>query len=517
MLGLSYRLRRGVELVEEGDHCFLVSSLPLRAVSLARCWGSLFRALVDWGPLTAHDLWHRSPMVSPEELDRWLYGLVKRGFLEEAGDPLPAGRPTVSVIIPVRNRPRDLAACLSSLEQASYPASLMDIIVVDDASSDETPTVARRFDIVLLVNPRRRGASNCRNRAARRAKGEILCFLDSDCVVEADWLEELVRVFEDPAVAACGGLVDSTETGRPLDRYEQVKSSLRMGAYARDSRRGGDFFYLPSCNLAVRRELFIRVDGFKEELEVGEDVDLCWRIVDAGGIIEYRPSARVFHRHRNRLGSFCRRRFDYGTSEPQLQAAHRRRRKVFPLWPAALVFWALTAGGGCALKAGAVVFGGAAMAAALSWWAGDAYRRRMKAARAGLDLDFSWTVAATGRAYLGFVHHLCAFWSRYYLLPASLLAPLWPVVGLFAWGAHLAVGLTEYQTKKPKLNGPAFLVFFTLEQLSYQAGVWWACIKSFYFAPVFPKLSLPASVQKHWQRHRTRRRASGPAGVDGLI
>lgn len=103
--------------------------------------------------------------------------------------------------------------------------------------------------------------------------------------------------FTDEQVSAVGGLVASSLDRTHLDRYEQVRSSLHMGNYARDSRGGDLFFYLPSCNLAIRREVFFNPGGFTEAMDVGEDVDLCWRIMDAGGVIEYNPSAKILHRH----------------------------------------------------------------------------------------------------------------------------------------------------------------------------------------------------------------------------
>ncbi len=142
-----------------------------------------------------------------------------------------------------------------------------------------------------------------------------------------------------PAWPPWGGELPPGFNESPLDRYEEVKSSLIMGKRFARSQENEKFFYVPSCNLLVRKSLFLDLGGFREELIVGEDVDLCWRMQDAGYFVEFRPTGTIFHKHRNRIRPFCLRRFDYGTSEPLLQRLHRSRGKkmMFPLGSS--LFW----------------------------------------------------------------------------------------------------------------------------------------------------------------------------------
>ncbi len=289
MLGFSYRLRKGVTVLSHEGRWFLVSRSPLRALAVNPRLGPALAMAGSQGRLDPSEVGTAIGQAQPEHLDRYLYQLVKRGFLQEA--PYRALRnekklPSASVIIPVRNRPDDLARCLASLKRVAYPTGLMEIIVVDDASIDQTPEVAGSFGVATIINKTRQGASRCRNLAAAQARGEVLCFVDSDCKVHPDWLAELVRVLEDPAVITCGGLVDSSLADSVLDRYERVMSPLRMGETPKDSRLSDAFFYLPSCNLCIRAEAFKELGGFNQTMEVGEDVDLCWRIIDSGGVVE---------------------------------------------------------------------------------------------------------------------------------------------------------------------------------------------------------------------------------------
>jgi mycofactocin system glycosyltransferase len=473
-------MRKGVSLLTNSRGCFLTSDFPLCALGLDSNWAKLFRWLSENPESDLVSIAHRPSGVTQQALGVFLHRLAIKGFLVEAGVPSDEWAPRVSVIIPVRNRPEDLKRCLDSLKEVRYPRDDLEIIVVDDASEDATVRVAEQYHVTLLQNGSQRGASFCRNRGARSATGDIFCFIDSDCVTNPNWLRHLVMGFIDERVSAVGGLVASYSDRTALDRYEQVKSSLHMGNYAQDSRGGDLFFYLPSCNLAMRRDVFSQAGGFTESMDVGEDVDLCWRIIDAGGVIEYNPAAIILHRHRNRMWPFCRRRFEYGTSEPLLQHVHRSRRKTMHIWPQAMIFWGL--------MAGAIVYPMLLMMAFL-WLVIDTRVKQRNGRRGGVFFKFDAVLMATVRQNFSIIYHLGAFGSRYYLLPAFLLAPVLPIFSMLMGGVHLGVGVVSYFLKRPRLDVFSFLFFFSLEQLAYQAGVWTGCLKKFFLQPVAPKFS----------------------------
>ena len=97
-------------------------------------------------------------------------------------------------------------------------------------------------------------------------------------------------------------------------------------------------------------------------------------------------------------------------------------------------------------------------------------------------------LAATLRDYLGFFYHGCAFLSRYYLAAGLFCLPFLPRVSILILGAQVLVGTVVFAVKRPRLNFLSFQFFFLLEQLSYQSGVWWGCLKNLHFNPVAPKL-----------------------------
>ena len=417
----------------------------------------------------------------PDEVELFLNDLFRKGFLEQEGFSTLSDYPFVSVIIPVRNRPLEIEACLRSLGEVLYPPEKLEIIVVDDASTDYTPFTVSAFPVHLIPLKKSKQASYCRNLAARKARGDILAFIDSDCLAEPLWLLELIPAFKDPSLGAVGGMVDSYFVESSLDRYEQVKSSLIVGFRAKRSLERERFFYVPSCNLLARRDLFLKVEGFKEELVVGEDVDFCWRLQDAGRHVEFRPAGRVFHRHRNRLRPFCRRRFDYGTSEPLLQQLHPERSKQMVFPPVASLFW-----GVAILAITLASFPFFALCGVIILF--DALSKLIGIKDKGTTIKFPAVFMAVIRSYFAFFYHCCAFVSRYYMIWSIAIIPLFPLISVIMLGMHFLTGLVEYSARKPRLNPASYLFYFSLEQLSYQLGVWWGCLKNLSFGSVNPRV-----------------------------
>ncbi len=486
---LAYRLRKNVSLHETDGSVQLVLSYPLKAIRIHPCWRSLFKHLLDRKFSPFDTICSIVGNRNPDELEYFLNDLVRKGFLERRGVSGIGDHPVVSVIIPVRNRPDDIEICLKSLSEIDYPEDKLEIMVVDDASSDQTSDVVSRFPVRLIRLKQHKQASFCRNHAARQARGDLLAFIDSDCLADSAWLRELVPAFKDQALGALGGIVDSYFNANGLDRYEKVRSSLNVGSWFKRSQKNDPFFYLPACNLVVRRRLFLDIGGFKEELVVGEDVDLCWRIRKRGYHIEYRPEGRVYHKHRNSVISFCRRRFDYGTSEPLLNKLHAEKIKEILCPPLTIIFWA-----GIILSVipGYLPLLGISGLTAVA----DVVIKLFKIRKGKIPSKVSWLLFSVVRSYLAFFHNIASFVSRYYLFVSLIVLPIAPSVSAVILMLHLLAGTVEYVIKKPRLNPAAFLFYFSLEQLSYQLGVWWGCFKHICFRPINPKIVSKLSLKE---------------------
>ena len=152
-------------------------------------------------------------------------------------------RPLVSVIIPNYNYARTLSACIEAVQRQTYPA--IEIIVADDASTDDSVAIARRMNVTVLEGRVNKGVSSARNRGADHANGDVLFFVDSDVALEADAVEKAVDILlREPGLGAvCGmylaepmfpdSLVKPVEPGVPppgIGRFSSTCGSTRSTA-----------------------------------------------------------------------------------------------------------------------------------------------------------------------------------------------------------------------------------------------------------------------------------------------
>jgi mycofactocin system glycosyltransferase len=475
-----YWLAEGIGIEDSAAGSFLVASRPLRMLRLNPALVKLLQRMEEGGI---------TPRSAAET--RVLESLVKSGFVERSRATLAdlPRLPMVSIIIPVKDRADELRTCLNSLSRLDYPKELLEVVVVDDGSRDATPAVARELGAQLVDSGAVGGGpALARNQGAAVARGEILAFIDSDCSASEDWLAELLPAFKEEKLAAVGGWVDGMHQGTALDRYEAVMSSLNLGRRELSGGKGGDTFYLPSCNLLLRKEAFSAAGGFRSELQVGEDVDLTWRLRDAGWTIRYLPCGTVYHAHRSRLWPFMRRRFDYGTSEGLLQQLHPVRGKKM-LLPVQLT-------GILGLLALALLsLSPWPLLPALALLLGDGALTRHRMLGHGLPISRRRILAARSRAVGSLGYYLGYHLLRYYL-PALLLgAWFFPSFGLLVAILLLGVATVDHQVRKARLALPRFWFYYVLEQLAYGCGVGAGCLRVKSFASYRLQLltgSLPA-------------------------
>lgn len=230
----------------------------------------------------------------------------------------------ISVVVPVRDGLPWLEEQLEAL-CAQECAEPWEIVVADNGSGDGTVDAVRswaeRFPDVRLVDASARaGPAAARNIGAAAAAGEVLAFCDADDVVRPGWLAGMRRALDGADVV--GGVfdMDSLNGGGPA--APAPPATWQMG-------------FLPaglSSNLGVHRSLFEAEGGFSEDLHVGEDVDLCWRLQLAGHRFAFAPEAVVAKREAERFGQVFARAVAYGRSGALLYRRYRgagARRQVW--------------------------------------------------------------------------------------------------------------------------------------------------------------------------------------------
>ncbi len=199
-----------------------------------------------------------------------------------------------SVIIAAYNEAENLKKCLRSLTKTDYPAEYLEIIVIDNNSTDRTAEIIRRYPEVVYACEKKQGASFARNKGIALAKrGNILVFLDADTEVATNWLTSLLEPFEDETIGAVGGAIYPNRAGNIFSEYLGVSLFLRYPRYGKKRYMKG----FPSCNLAIRKSLI--VDGFDTDTfsYYGEDKDICYQVLDKNYKVLFQPEAIVYHRH----------------------------------------------------------------------------------------------------------------------------------------------------------------------------------------------------------------------------
>ncbi|MGQ0720828.1 MAG: glycosyltransferase [Candidatus Eiseniibacteriota bacterium] len=213
--------------------------------------------------------------------------------------------PAISVVIPVRNAPDDLARCLETLARQSVDPAAFEVLVLDDGSDDATPDVGQRLG-ARVIRQQRLGAAAARNRGVREARGEIVLFLDADCEADPRWIEEISHPLrEKSGVEGAVGKYDTTQSAL-VARFVQLEIEAR---YERMQARDRIDF-LNSGNCAFRRQTLLNYP-FDESFHRLEDVELSFRLAQDGHAMIFVPTASVCHRHPRTVAGLLRRKFNY--------------------------------------------------------------------------------------------------------------------------------------------------------------------------------------------------------------
>ena len=254
----------------------------------------------------------------------------------------------ISVIIATRNRAPLLASTLDALSRQQVSDFAFEIVVVDNASTDETALVveaaARRGGPVVYLFESRPGKSHALNAAVSRARGDVLVFTDDDVLPSSNWLAAYARVFgETEADFAAGRIQPLWESPPPSWMSPALHGVLAVadgGAHRLPIRHGAKDDIMPlGANMAIRRYVLDRVGSWDPQfgklqgtLRTGEDHDFFLRMIQAGFQGVFEPEANVQHRvpaERLRLGYFHRWFYDNGQVDAQMEERYPTTARYF--------------------------------------------------------------------------------------------------------------------------------------------------------------------------------------------
>jgi mycofactocin system glycosyltransferase len=396
--------------------------------------------------------------------------------------PRPAGGPShrdVTVVIPVRDNAYGLQRLLDSLRG-------LRIIVVDDGSStpiEHDDFAGAHTGIEVLRHVQSKGPAAARNTGLAACKTGFVAFLDSDVVPRRGWLEALLGHFCDPTVALVAPrIVGMAQTDHLVARYEAVRSSLDLGQREAPVIPYSSVSYVPSAAIICRTSTLRDIGGFDETLRSGEDVDLCWRLVEAGARLRYEPIAQVAHDHRTELRDWIARKAFYGGSAAALSVRHPD--KIAPLM---ISGWALTA---WILMAIGSSFGYLA-----SLFVAALTGRRIAKTMQGADTQI-WDVLLVAARGL---------WSAALQLASAICRHYWPVALLAAVAfrpcrrvvliAAVVDGVVDWASRRQSADEDArpiglvtYMLLKRLDDLAYGLGLWYGVVRERNIGPLKPQI-----------------------------
>jgi mycofactocin system glycosyltransferase len=464
--GFAVQVDRRVKTVGAGSA--LLGGSPTRLLRLAPA----AQAMLGSGRLEVRD-------AASAELARALLDAT-------VAHPRPAGGPShrdVTVVIPVRDNAAGLRRLVGALRG-------LRVVIVDDGSLtpvDHAQLAGGQFDgaacdIEIVRHDHSRGPAAARNTGLARCRTDYVAFLDADVLPRRGWLEALLGHFCDPTVAvAAPRIVALQDGGGPVARYEAVRSALDLGEWEAPVRPYGPVPYVPSAAIVCRRSAVLAVGGFDEALHSGEDVDLCWRLVESGQRLRYEPVAQVAHDHRTQMRRWLSRRAFYGGSAAPLALRHPDKIAplIIPLF--SLLAWLSVATGSAAGALAGVLFAGL-------------HARKVAVTLRGTDVSTREAAALVARGLVTGALQLCAATCR----------PYWPVAlgaAVLSRRCRRAVAVaavvdavhgwvTRRKPAEPgaEIGALGYMTLKRLDDLAYGAGLWAGVVRERTLQPLRPDI-----------------------------
>ena len=452
-LPVGFRLRPDARTQHHHDGHLLLGGSPRRALRLS-----------DAGARVAARLLAGEPVRTDAE------GALARRLVDTGmAHPVPA--PTavhLEVVIPVYNDSKSLRACLRAL------GDTVAVTVVDDGSVDASSVaeVAASHGAGLVRLTANRGPAAARNAGVSKGGADVIAFVDADALADVDALKALAAHLGDPLVAAAAPRVcPDTDAVGVLRAFARASSPLDLGTRAASVTWAGHVAYVPSTVLVVRRSALLDVAGFDESLRYGEDVDLVWRLLEAGYRVRYEPAVQVRHREPASWPRWLRRRFCYGTSAGALAQRHGERAAPLLVAPAPATTVALAVAG-LPGPAGAVA-------------AGAAWRLRRRLRAADVPAGDATRAALMAPAVTAMA---AARWATQLWWPVLLAAATRSRRARAAVAVALVTPpLVEWAVRRPDVDPVRWTLAVWADDAAYGFGVWRGAVAAATTRPLRPR------------------------------
>jgi mycofactocin system glycosyltransferase len=382
---------------------------------------------------------------------------------------------SVTAIIPAYIRTTQEAETLKSLVASC--SALHGVVVIDDCSPHALPDLGATQVIRLEKNG---GPAAARNAGFAHVTTDFVAYIDVDVAISDTTITQLLPYFADDNVALVAPRVKSRASTHFLAEYEVAASVLDMGETEARVCSGTRVAYVPSAMWLCRTAALRSVSGFDESLRSGEDVDMVWRLNNAGWRCRYQPQAECSHSPRATLQQFVQQRMSYGESAASLAKRHAGKLTPakFNVWQAST--WLLVILGMPFIALGVAVASSAATAKKL---------RRFPQLR---DESIRISLHATGKSAQSAAHAISRVWWPI----AFVLAIFSQRLRVLFIAAALGPAVYEWWTKRPHLDVVRFALLKMLDNAAYGAGVWKGVIATRNAAPLIPTVKRSATNEE---------------------
>ena len=226
----------------------------------------------------------------------------------------------VSVIIPAYNAEQTIAECLLALKLQSVKPK--EIIVIDDGSTDYTKREVQKITGIKYYAQKNKGPAVARNAGAKKAKGEIILFTDSDCIADKNWIKEMVKPFEKQGVSGVQGAY-KTKQKELIARFGQIEIEHR---YER-MKKAKEIDWVGSYSAGFRRKEFLELGGYDESFPIasGEDPEFSFRVAKEKGKLVFNPKAIVYHTHPASLSKYLKVKYNRAFFRPKMYSKHMEK------------------------------------------------------------------------------------------------------------------------------------------------------------------------------------------------
>ena len=220
----------------------------------------------------------------------------------------------VSVVVPAYNEEDYIEKCINSLKRQEYPKEDYEIIVIDNNSTDHTISIIKTLGI-KFTKERIKGPAAAKNAGIKMTKGDIVAFIDGDCIAKEDWLAKIMAAFKSPNIGCVAGEIIGSEN---QNLSELEKFLIKKGHLSQVQHVNHSFMpFAATANAAYRKEVFDHIGLFDQKLLIGEDTDMSWRMqLHSKYKLAYVPEATVFHPYESKMNDLFRqkRRHAYGST-----------------------------------------------------------------------------------------------------------------------------------------------------------------------------------------------------------